>query len=99
MGFFPFPASHSQTPGRPLSPQTPQCWVLRRGLGFSSLAVCSPTDLQELSSVKLEKMHVGNPKMKNVLLSVSDRLLNKATVRSKQKPLHPPNCWDPTLSS
>lgn len=73
--------------------------VLRRGLGFSSLAVCSPADLQELSSVKLEKMHVGNPQTKNVLLSVSDRLLNKTTVRSKQKPLHPPNCWDPTLSS
>ena len=73
--------------------------VLRRGLGVSSLAVCSPDDLQELTSVKLEKTHVGNPQTKNVLLSVSDWLLNKTTVRSKQKPLHPPDCWDPTLSS
>ena len=69
-GFLPFPASHSQTPAGPSPPQTPQCWGAQAGLGLPSVAVCSPNDLQELSSVKLEKMRVGNPQTKNVLLSV-----------------------------
>lgn len=97
-------ATWAASPSPPATPRLPAGPSLHRhlsvgGLGFPSLAVCSPADRQELSSVKLEKMQVGNPQMKNVLLSVSDQLLNKTTVRSKQKPLDPPNCWDPTLSS